>query len=60
MKIVIENPFEPETVSRNGTGVGLKNVKMRLASLYSGNARMDVNKNEGRFRVELQLPCEHS
>jgi sensor histidine kinase YesM len=60
VKIVIENPFEPETVSRNGTGVGLKNVKMRLASLYSGNARMDVNKDAGRFRVELQLPCEHS
>ena len=57
MKIVIENPFEPESSTKRGAGLGLKNVKMRLANLYDGNARLDVSQDNGRFRVELQLPC---
>jgi len=60
VKIVIENPYEPDNEVRNGAGVGLKNVKSRLANVYDGNARMDVDKSAGRFRVELQLPCDHS
>jgi len=59
VKIVIENPVEAETSIKSGAGLGLNNVKSRLANLYDGNARMDVNHNAGRFRVELQLPCEH-
>jgi two-component system sensor histidine kinase AlgZ len=60
VKIVIENPYEPDNEVTNGAGVGLKNVKSRLANVYEGNARMDVDKRAGRFRVELQLPCDHS
>jgi hypothetical protein len=59
VKIVIENPVEAESASKNGTGVGLKNVTMRLVNLYDGNARMDVRQSSGRYRVEIQLPCEH-
>ena len=60
VKIIVENPFEAEGKGKDGSGLGLKNVKMRLASLYNGNARMDVNvdQNAGQFRVELQLPCD--
>src|SRR5215813_5402553 len=58
VRIIIENPVEDEATVKNGAGVGLKNVKMRLANLYDGDARMDVNQNAGRFRVELQLPCD--
>jgi len=60
VKIVIENPYEQDIDVPNGAGVGLKNVKLRLATFYSGNARLDVDKSAGRFRVELQLPCDHS
>jgi two-component system sensor histidine kinase AlgZ len=60
VKIVIENPFDAESRARDGAGLGLKNVRMRLTNLYNGDARMDVNQNDGRFRVELQLPCSHS
>src|SRR5262249_10338453 len=60
IKIVIENPFELDATVKNGAGLGLKNVRMRLANLYDGNARVDVNQNGGLFRVELQLPCDHS
>ena len=58
VKIVIENPFESDDRVKNGAGVGLQNVKLRLANLYNGNARMDVTQNSGVFHVELQLPCE--
>jgi two-component system, LytTR family, sensor histidine kinase AlgZ len=60
VRITIENPFEEENKARNGAGLGLKNVKMRLANLYDANARIDVNQNAGRFRVELQLPCDRA
>jgi sensor histidine kinase YesM len=56
--IVIENPFAPGEEAKNGTGLGLKNVKSRLANLYEGHARLDLSQEEGRFRAELQLPCE--
>ena len=58
IKIVIENPFEAESAGRNGTGLGIRNVRMRLANLFSDDARMDVNQDGKSFRVELQLPCE--
>jgi two-component system sensor histidine kinase AlgZ len=60
VKIIIENPFDEENSLKKGSGVGLKNVKMRLVNLYDGNARLDVNRTGGSFRVELQLPCEHN
>ncbi len=60
LDIVLENPFEPEGAGKNGTGVGLKNVKMRLANLFEGKARLDVEQTEARFRVELHLPCGRS
>jgi len=58
VSIVIENPFEAESGSKNGTGLGLQNVKSRLANLYDGDARLDIDQNGGRFRVELRFPCE--
>jgi sensor histidine kinase YesM len=57
VRIVVENPFEAENASKTGAGVGLRNVRMRLRNLYDGDARMDVAKSDGRFHVELQLPC---
>jgi two-component system, LytTR family, sensor histidine kinase AlgZ len=60
VNIVLENPFEPEASDRNGAGLGLKNVKMRLANLFDGKARVDVEQTDSRFRVELQLPCGRS
>jgi hypothetical protein len=58
VKIVVENPYEVDVPSKAGAGLGLKNVRLRLANVYSGDARMDVDDKEGRFRVELQLPCQ--
>ena len=59
VKIVVENPFEPQSGTKNGIGLGLKNVRMRLINLYNGDARLDVAQKGKTFRVELQLPCNH-
>jgi len=59
MKIVVENPFE-KNGTKHGAGVGINNVKMRLANLFNGEARLDVDETGGRFRIELQLPCDES
>ncbi|HEY2381224.1 MAG TPA: histidine kinase [Terriglobia bacterium] len=58
VKIVVENPYDPELGAKTGSGVGLKNVRMRLANLYSDNARLDIDREGTRFRVQLQLPCQ--
>lgn len=58
LRIVIENPYDPDLPIRTGTGMGLQNVRMRLANLYSDNARLDIVREGTRFRVQLQLPCE--
>jgi LytS/YehU family sensor histidine kinase len=58
VRIVVENPYDPDLGRRAGTGVGLNNVRMRLENLYSGDARLDIDREDRRFRVQLQLPCE--
>ncbi len=58
VRIVVENPFEEQSDAKNGAGLGIKNVKMRLANLFNGDARLNVNEDGRQFRVELQLPCD--
>ena len=60
LKILLENPCDPAGVPRNGAGVGLKNVRMRLMNLFNGEARLDVVQTDSRFRAEVQIPCNPS
>ena len=56
--IEVENNFDPEMPRRRGTGVGLANVRQRLAARYGERARFDVRAEGERFRVTLALPAE--
>jgi two-component system sensor histidine kinase AlgZ len=56
--IEVENNFDPEMPRRRGTGVGLANVRQRLAARYGERARFDVRTEGERFRVTLALPAE--
>jgi LytS/YehU family sensor histidine kinase len=58
LSIAIENPRDPDAVPRaRGGGVGLDNVRRRLAIVFGGAARMQSVAGADRFRVALDLPC---
>lgn len=58
VKIAIENTYDPEATPLRKGGLGLKNVRDRLAARYGEEARMLVTMENGQFRVELSLPAE--
>jgi len=56
LRIVVENPYDPEVPPRRGSGLGLANVRRRLAARYGDEASMEVETDERRYRVVLDLP----
>jgi two-component system, LytTR family, sensor histidine kinase AlgZ len=57
LAIVVENPRDPDAVPRKSGGVGLENVRKRLAIVFGGAARLDATANPSGFRVAIDLPC---
>ena len=58
LSIAIENPRDPDAPPRTrGAGVGLDNVRRRLAIVFGGAARMQAVAGTDRFKVALDLPC---
>ena len=58
LRVVIENPRDPETPGRKSTGIGLENVRRRLAAVYGHEATLHVQAAGPIFRVELSLPAD--
>jgi two-component system sensor histidine kinase AlgZ len=56
LRIVVENPYDPEVPPRRGSGLGLTNVRRRLAARYGDEASMEVETGDRRYRVVLDLP----
>jgi two-component system sensor histidine kinase AlgZ len=57
LKVVVENPFDPDAPTPRRSGIGLANVRNRLQTRYGAAARMDVEVNRNHYRVTLTLPC---
>ena len=59
IEILLENPMDPQGTpkAQTGAGLGLENVKSRLARLFPGQANVNVSRDEGRFQVRLRFPC---
>jgi len=57
LAIVVENPRDPDAVPRTRSGVGLENVRKRLAIVFGGAARMEAVQSSTGFRVAIDLPC---
>jgi hypothetical protein len=55
LSILVENPYDPEHVSGRSNGVGLENVRRRLATLYGSEARIVTQRNSGIFKVDISL-----
>lgn len=58
LTIEVENNFDPEMPRRRGHGVGLVNVRQRLATRYGDRARFEVRAEGERFHVSIVLPAE--
>ena len=57
LRIVVENPRDPDSSGQRGTGIGLQNVRRRLDALHGGEADVRVRAEAASFQVELRLPC---
>jgi LytS/YehU family sensor histidine kinase len=57
LRIRIENDIDPDGLPRKGNGIGLENVRQRLAAGFGSEAGIHWTKDGDRFRVELTLPA---
>ena len=57
LELDVRNPRDPEAPPRRGVGLGLENVRQRLATLAPQRARLEVIEEPERFRVVLRLPA---
>lgn len=56
--IVVENQWDSEAPKKRRNGLGLENVRRRLATAFGGRATMGVTSDGDAFRVMLSLPAE--
>jgi hypothetical protein len=55
--LTVENPLDAEGTGRPGEGVGLANVRRRLAAFGAREARLAAGASGECFRVRLELPA---
>ena len=58
LRIVVENPLDPEAPVRRGSGMGLANVRHRLAALYGTDALFAARRVNDRYLVVLSVPAQ--
>lgn len=56
MKITIRNNFDPESRSKKGTGMGLKNIQNRLKIIYQADYLMKFSRENNIFSVSVSFP----
>jgi len=59
LKLRVENDVDPDGgAPGKGGGVGLANVRQRLAAVYGIDASVHATRDGARFRVDLILPAD--
>lgn len=58
LRLVIENPVDPDRRPTRGTGTGLENLRHRLRNHAGQRATLTVEEAPERFRVEVALPTD--
>ena len=60
LQVKISNQFDLDSPAASRHGLGLRNVRDRLRTLYENRARVDTTASGDHFIVELEIPCaEH-
>jgi LytS/YehU family sensor histidine kinase len=54
--VTVDNPSDPERPAGRGTGLGLRNVRERLDSLYGDDAMLQTEEKDGRFTARVTMP----
>ncbi len=60
LTIIVENNFDSEHRPRRRQGIGMANVRERLATRYGKDASFVATTEGDRFRVTLSLPAERT
>jgi two-component system sensor histidine kinase AlgZ len=58
LRLVVENDVDEELPTAAGSGIGLANVRQRLAVAYGAEAAIHWSRRGNLFRVVLTLPAE--
>jgi sensor histidine kinase YesM/uncharacterized membrane protein YhdT len=56
LSISVENPRDRDEPAAERRGVGLENVRRRLAVMFGASATLDIRSEPDRFRVQIGLP----
>jgi len=56
LRILIDNPADPDRADVRGEGVGLENARGRLSAVSEGRAVLQAAEAEGQFHVLIELP----
>ena len=56
MRLRVGNPCDPDRPRSSGQGIGLVNVRQRLAAAFDDRAELRIMDQEHDFAVELILP----
>jgi len=57
VSIVVENPAEAGVEKPPGAGLGLANVRRRVAACWGDSGHVGARLTDGRFRVEIDVPA---
>jgi two-component system, LytTR family, sensor kinase len=61
LKVIVQNPFDPETASpRHGTGFGLNSVKRRLYLLFARTDLVETQARDNVFTTIINIPKHES
>jgi sensor histidine kinase YesM len=60
LRIMVENPLDPESPPRPGGGLGLANVRRRLEARWGGEALFAARRVDDRYLVVISVPAERA
>jgi sensor histidine kinase YesM len=58
LRVRVSNPYDPESPSTKRNGIGLTNIRQRLAARYGDAARLLVDSSDNIYTAEIWLPCD--
>jgi LytS/YehU family sensor histidine kinase len=56
MEVSVENDFDPDSPTPRLSGLGLRNVRSRLATRFGDAARLTAHVENNQFRAEMVVP----